>query len=287
MDTALIFEGGGMRASNTAGVVLTLLENGINFKDVYGISAGSSHTVNYISRDALRARESFVDFIVRPHVAGVKEFLMGHGYFNAHYIYEVSGHANGIMPFDFDTFMENPADMHIDAFCLDTGETVHWSKADTPTLDALMTRVRASSTMPKIMPAVHLNGHTYLDGGLGDSWGIPLEQAKSDGYERFFIVRTQERTYRKQPATHTGVMRLLFAGHAIVADRTRERPAHYNAICDEIEELERSGAACVYYPEHMTVKNTTVDLPALQEAYKLGYEQSCQEVGKWKEFLNL
>ena len=45
-DVALIFEGGGMLASYTAGAVVTLLENNLNFGDVYGISAGSRHTVN-------------------------------------------------------------------------------------------------------------------------------------------------------------------------------------------------------------------------------------------------
>ena len=59
-DVALIFEGGGMRASYTAGAVVTLLENNLNFGDVYGISAGSSHTVNYVSRDTVRAKMSFV-----------------------------------------------------------------------------------------------------------------------------------------------------------------------------------------------------------------------------------
>ena len=57
-DVALIFEGGGMRASYTAGAVVTLLENNLNFGDVYGISAGSSHTVNYVSRDTVRTKMS-------------------------------------------------------------------------------------------------------------------------------------------------------------------------------------------------------------------------------------
>ena len=48
-DTALIFEGGGMRASYTAGVVNTLLENELYFDSVAGISAGASHSVNYLS----------------------------------------------------------------------------------------------------------------------------------------------------------------------------------------------------------------------------------------------
>ena len=63
-DVALIFEGGGMRAAYTAAVVTRLLEEGINFGAVYGISAGSSHTVNYVSRDSERARASFTDLVL-------------------------------------------------------------------------------------------------------------------------------------------------------------------------------------------------------------------------------
>ena len=39
-DVALIFEGGGMRNSYTAPVVVELLARNINFGRVYGISAG-------------------------------------------------------------------------------------------------------------------------------------------------------------------------------------------------------------------------------------------------------
>ena len=55
-DVALVFEGGGMRASYTAGVVTTLLERKLSFPKVYGISAGASHTVNYVSCDIERSR---------------------------------------------------------------------------------------------------------------------------------------------------------------------------------------------------------------------------------------
>lgn len=51
LHTALIFEGGGMRASYTAAVAVALLEAGIHIDWVAGISAGASNTANYISRD--------------------------------------------------------------------------------------------------------------------------------------------------------------------------------------------------------------------------------------------
>ncbi len=53
-DVALIFEGGGMRNSYTAPMVVELLARNLN-GCVYGISAGSSHTVNYLVRDATNA----------------------------------------------------------------------------------------------------------------------------------------------------------------------------------------------------------------------------------------
>ena len=77
-----------MRASYTAGVIVTLLERGLRFGHVYGISAGSSHAVNYISRDAARTKASFVDLVRDPDFGGMGSMLRGDGYFNAHHLYE-------------------------------------------------------------------------------------------------------------------------------------------------------------------------------------------------------
>ena len=57
-DTALLFEGGGMRAALTSAVVAELLRQRIHVDFVAGISAGSSNAVNCLSRDPARARRS-------------------------------------------------------------------------------------------------------------------------------------------------------------------------------------------------------------------------------------
>lgn len=291
-DVALIFEGGGMRASYTAGAVVTLLENGLNFGKVYGISAGSSHTVNYVSRDAARAKASFVDLVNDPDFGGLGSFIAGKGYFNAHHLYEgIAEDLEGtdeLFAFDFDTFMANPADVHIEAFDRDSGETIGWTKADMPTLRDMMLRVRASSTMPIFMPPLELDGHIYMDGGLGSSWGIPLEAAKRDGYERFFIVRTQPRGYRKGPIKGGAqtLFKLAFRNHPQVWQKTIERPVLYNELCDDIERLERSGAAYVFYPEEMTLTNRTTDHDLLQAAYEAGYDQAQRELDEWQKWLS-
>lgn len=290
-DVALIFEGGGMRASYTAAVVVALLENDMHFGRVYGISAGASHTVNYVSRDAARARASFTDLVRDPAFGGVKSFFSGRGFFNAHHLYEgvaedLAG-SDEVMAFDFETFRESASDVHIEGFDWETGETVAWTKADMPTMRDMMLRVRASSTMPIFMPPTTIDGRTYMDGGMGTSWGICLDAARRDGFERFFIVRTQPRGYRKKPLGRPAraVFRAAFRAHPLVAERTIERPARYNVLCDEIERLERTGEACVFYPDEMPVDNKETSWEELCASYEMGYAQAQREVAAWEKWL--
>ena len=74
-DTALIFEGGGMRNSYTAACVKKLIDNGVEFGWVGGVSAGASHAVNFLSLDSFRAVESFVDFAKNPSFGGLSSML--------------------------------------------------------------------------------------------------------------------------------------------------------------------------------------------------------------------
>ena len=284
-DTALIFEGGGMRASYTAGVVVTLLEEGIEFSDVYGISAGSSHTVNYLSKSIERSKLSFVEFMATPGACGWGQFLRGKGYFNAEYIYETASQPGAELPYDFDAFLNNPARPHIESYEYDSGRTVCWGKEDMPTLFDLARRVRASSTMPVFMPPIQINGNTYFDGGIGDSWGIPLAPAKSDGYKKFFIVRTQEKSYRKSQDKNPLLTNLFMSKYKGVAKRTQERYIYYNIILNEIDELEEKGEAYVFCPKAMQVKNTTIDQKLLKESYQTGYKHAREELPAWRDFL--
>ena len=290
-DVALIFEGGGMRNSYTAGMVVELLDRNLNFGKVYGISAGSSHTVNYLVRDPERARASFVELVQYPRFGGWGSFLRGTGYFNGPYLYEElieTAPKDDPMSFDWDTFRANPADLHIEAMDWDTGETVAWTKADMKTAHDVGVMVRASSTMPIFMPPTTIDGRTYMDGGMGDSWGILLNAARADGYERFCIIRTQPRAYRKKPmgAPEQRLFRALFRKHPLVAERTIVRWQPYNELCDEIESLEKAGAAWVFYPDAMEVTNRTTDYDDLVRSYETGLAQAKRDIGSLIEWLS-
>ena len=153
-DTALVFEGGGMRNAYTAALVSRLIAEGINFPHISGVSAGSSHLCNFTSRDAIRSHATFVDLVEDPEFGGLKHFRKGHGYFNAEYIYQQICYPDGVLPFNMDTFLANPATTRVATFNASRGEERWFSKEEMSTLDALGPIVRASSTLPILMPPV-------------------------------------------------------------------------------------------------------------------------------------
>lgn len=286
-DTALIFEGGGMRASYTSAVVVTLLRAGLHFDWVAGISAGASNAANYLVRDADRARISFVEFAADPHLGNIRTWVRGKGWFNAEYIYEQAGLPGEALAFDFPTYRANPAEVAIGAFRMRDGEMVYWGKRDTPDIHALMRRVRASSTMPVLMPAVTIDGEDYIDGALGPTGGIALDAAKAAGYTKFLVVLTQPRPYVKQPIKNERILGRWFRRTPAVVDALVRRPANYNRTREELFELEREGSAMLFVPETMPVTNGERNVARLRAAHELGLAQAQRELPAWREFLGV
>lgn len=286
-DTALIFEGGGMRASLTSGMVVTLLNAGLSFDWVAGISAGASNAVNYLSGDARRARRSFVDFAADEQFGGLRYFARGQGMFNAEYIYQQAGAPDQALPFDWESFHTSTGDMRVIAFDALSGEDVVWSRKDTPHIDDLMVRVRASSTMPGLMPPVHLDGRVYVDGAMGEDGGIALSQAQREGFEKFVIVLTQERSYSKVPQRFSAVYRSIFRRYPALAEALLTRWKRYNETRERIFALEAEGRAHVFAPERMPVDNGTRDLSRLAASHRMGLSQSRRELPAIREFVGV
>ena len=282
---ALIFEGGGMRGTYTAALVTVMLQAGLAFPWVGGISAGSSHTCNFVSHDTWRARASFVELSADPQMGGWGSFARGRGYFNAEHIYEHTSAPDEPLPFDWDTFHANPATVRIGSFNCVTGQEVYWGQEDFPTMAALLPRVRASSSMPILMPEVFIDGVPHLDGALGPTGGFALDAAQADGYDRFVVVMTRERGYRK-PAMHTpGFYRRRFRRYPAVAEALLARPGNYNRTLDELEELEAAGRAYLYYPDHMPVANGERRYDRLSTTYEMGLVQARRDLPAILDFL--
>jgi predicted patatin/cPLA2 family phospholipase len=283
-DTALIFEGGGMRASYTAGFLNTLLENEIYFDYVAGISAGSSHTVNYVSRDMDRAKRSFVDLVLDPKFGGWGSFIRGEGFFRSGYLYEETPLPDASLPFDFGTFTANPARVRIGAFELDGGME-YFGRETMQKMGDLFKIVRSSSSLPFFMPPTHFEDRCYVDGGLGG--GIALDIAKEDGMKKFFVVLSQVKGYRKNPSKHPGLLKAYYRRHPLAAEALLNRYTVYNRTLDELEQLEKEGKAYLVYPEVMPVTTRETNYNKLARSYESGYAQGRRDLPKWKEFLGL
>jgi len=284
-DTALIFEGGGMRASYTAGFLNNLLENELYFNYVAGISAGSSHSVNYLARDTRRAKRSFVDLVLDPEFGGWKSFFKGEGFFRSQYIYEETSLPGESLPLDFKKFMNNPAQLRIGVFHRDRGEVIYYSKDDIQDMQDLMKIVRSSSSMQIFMPPTYYKDNYYVDGGLGG--GIALDIAKKDGFEKFFVVLTREKGYRKSPVKFQRFIKTYYRRHPQVAEAMLKRHIIYNETLDELEALEREGKAFLVYPETMPVSNREIHFDKLFHSYELGYAQGRRDLPQWKDFLGM
>ncbi len=273
-----------MRASYSAGVLVALLEAGIHADFVAGISAGSTCTVNYVTRDCERARRSFVEFAAEPEFGGLRTFLTGKGMFSAEWIYEHTSAPDQALPFDWKAWEANPARVAIGALRCDNGETVYWGHDDMATLPDLMRRVRASSSMPILMPLTTIEGVDYVDGALGSSGGIALDAAEAAGFEKFLVVLTRERSYRKERPTNELLYRRWFRKYPAVADAIMTRHERYNASLDKLAEYERLGKALVMAPETMPIQNSERNVNRLNEVFERGRGHARRQMGSILDF---
>lgn len=282
---ALVIEGGGMRNSYTAACIHELVRHGVSFGWVGGVSAGASHLVNFLSHDAERAKRAFVEFGSHPKTGGLRSFLRGNGFFNAEYIYEIAGNPDSDLPLDYDAFRANPTPYRIAAFRADTGETVYWGREDIDDLASLMRKVRASSTLPGLMPTPFVDGVPYVDGAIGTSGGIVTEAAEADGFDRFLVLCTRGRDYERTSQPSEQLVRRWFRNFPAVAEAIITRHERYNASRAYLRELERDGRAMVFYPDAMRVENRERNLAKLQRSYADGLAQTQREWPSWMEFL--
>lgn len=288
LDCALVFEGGGYRAGYTAAMANVLLQNGIYFDFVCGVSAGSSNTVDYVSRDQERTKKAFLTGEHTKGVVGLGSLAHGNGYFNADALYE-GAVQTGALPFDWETFSANPAKVCIQAFDRDTGQTVRFCREDLTDVVRLMDVVRASSTLPGAMKPRPVDGRVLYDGGLGKGAGIGVCMAEDAGYEKFVFLATRPRGYRKErpSAGEAAMFKQLAADldHPYLRNALLTRWERYNAELDRVEALAAEGRGLIIYPDEMPVSSSTVSPSKLRASYEAGRKQAIRDLPLIREFV--
>ena len=279
MKRGLVLEGGALRGLFSAGVIDVMMENGIDYDGVIGVSAGSNFGCNYKSRQPGRVIRYNVRFANDPRYMGLRSLITTGNLVGAEFAYHYMPLQLDV--FDIATFESDPMEFYL--VCTDclTGEPVYYrmDKVDYDSLEWL----RASASMPLVTRPVKVGGRVLLDGGISDS--IPLKHFQDMGFDRNVVVLTRPRSYRKEP-TKLWPYRLLMRRYPAITQAMARRHEMYNSQLDYVEREEQAGRIFVIAPEQdLPIGRVEMNVEKMNTVYNIGRETATALLPRLKEFL--
>ena len=265
-NTALVLEGGGLRGVFTCGVLDCFMDKGIRFPFTVGVSAGACNGLSYMSGQRGRAKSSNIDLMDKHHYVGFKYLLTQGCIMDYKLLFE--DFPEKIIPYDYEAYFANTDRfVMVTTNCL-TGKAEYLEeKSDSK---RVMDIVRASSSLPYVTKITYVDGVPMLDGGIADS--IPVEYAKSQGYERMVVILTRNKGYRKNEK-QLPVPKVIYRKYPELRKTLASRNAQYNRTMEMIERLEEEGSLTVIRPVHPTeVDRMEKDTDKMRALYQEGYE---------------
>lgn len=280
--TGLVLEGGAMRGMFTAGVLDVMMEEGISFDGVVGVSAGAIFGYSYMSGQQGRSLRYNLAHCRNPEFCGFRSLLRTGDLYGAEFCYHTL--PDKLDPYDWEAFRQNPTEFHIVCTDVTTGEAVyHLCGAEEDRRYAEMEWLRASASMPLVSRIVEVDGLRLLDGGVADS--IPLQYFESIGYARNVVVLTQPDGYVKKKNRALPAARLALGRYPRLLATMARRHEVYNDTLRHIREAERRGAALVIAPESpLPIGRTEHDPEKIRAVYTLGRRAAEKRLEELKRF---
>lgn len=280
MKRGLVLEGGAMRGLFTAGVIDVMMENGIDFDGLIGVSAGSSFGCNYKSRQPGRVLRYNLKYGRDPRYMGWRSLLTTGDLVGAEFAYHILPLELDV--FDVAAFENNPMEFHMVCTDCETGKPVYHRMSHVTYNE--LEWLRASGSMPLVTRPVKVDGMVMLDGGISDS--IPLQYYQSIGYERNVVVLTRERSYRKQPAT-LWPYRLLMRRYPAITQAMAQRHIMYNNQLTYVQQQETLGNTFVIAPSQpLPIRRTDMDPQKITNVYEIGRRTCLALLPELKKFLS-
>ncbi len=278
--TGLVLEGGAMRGIFTAGVTDIMMENGIDFDGVIGVSAGAAFGCNYKSKQNGRAIRYNLKFCNDKRFCSVQSLIKTGDMFGAEFCYHELPSKHDI--FDTKTFEENPQEFYVVCTDVITGKPVYkrLDKAEYNDLEW----IRASASMPLASRIVEIDGYKLLDGGISDS--IPLAYFQKIGYEKCVVILTQPKGYIKTPSKSIYAAKLMLRKYPELIKTLENRPEVYNKQVKYIRNEEKKGNVFVIAPEEkLPVNRVEHDPDKLRAVYEIGRKIGKNRLNDLKAFL--
>lgn len=280
--TGLILEGGAIRGIFTAGILDCLLDNGIEFPYVSGVSVGVSNASGFMSRQRGRSKKvlthenthSFFgmpSFIRTGKMVDLDECIINYAMKN--------------FPYDFETYHKNKNIWEIVVVNCETGkaEYVQNLADDMETLNYCI----ASCSLPFICKPKYLNGKYYMDGSLADS--LPVQRALDSGCDKILIVLTKAEIHEATDYKKLKLLVNLFykRKYPKLAEVILNRKEQYEQQMQQIEQLEREGRAMIIRPEKTTVGHFENNRKKLENCYNDAYKLMEDKLDELKAFMGI
>lgn len=280
MKRGLILEGGAMRGLFTAGVIDVLMENGIEFDGLVGVSAGAAFGCNYKSKQMGRVLRYNLDYCRDPRYCSIRSLIKTGDMFGAEFCYRTL--PDELDLFDYETFDRESMEFHVVATEVKTGEPIY--KCFDKTEDDLLEWLRASASMPLASRIVEVGGYELLDGGISDS--IPLKYFEDLGYDKNVVVLTQPLDYVKSPNKLMPLMKRVLKKYPKLLETMANRHNEYNETTSYVKGREAEGSAFVIRPdEPLNIGRVEHDPAKLKAVYELGRQTCERQLEALKAFL--
>ena len=280
MKKGLVLEGGAMRGLFSAGVMDVMMEHGVGFDGIIGVSAGAAFGCNYKSGQAGRAIRYNMRFAKDRRYCSLWSLLTTGDLFGAEFAYHVVPSKYDL--FDNEAFERSKTEFYVVCTDVLTGQAVY-KRCMKGGYD-FCEWIRASASMPVASRVVDLEGYKLLDGGMADS--IPLAYFHSIGYEKNIVILTQPEGFRKTPNRLMPLIRWRLRSYPNIVKTMEERHLMYNRELDYVKEAERKGDTLVIRPhEALPIGHVSHDPSEMKRVYEMGRHVGEERISEIELFL--
>lgn len=281
MKYGLVMEGGAMRGIFSAGVMDVLMENGIEFDGLIGVSAGACFGCNYKSKQSGRVIRYNLRFCRDKRYCSLHSLITTGDMFGAEFCYDTI--PNKLDFFDSETYINNPMKFYVNATDIESGKPVYHclETVEPKELDW----IRASASMPMAARIVNIDGKKLLDGGIADS--IPLKFMERSGYDKNVVILTQPRDFVKKSSRSASLIKFFYRKYPNLVKVYLNRPKIYNEQLAHIRRSEKNGTAFVIAPpKKLPIGHIEHDQDVLLEVYRMGRNTAQKKLPELLKFMN-